>query len=129
MKRTKGFTLVELIIVIVIVGILSLVAVPVYKSYTQKAIKTEGKTLLGAVKTAEEAYFAEHQAYLTGASSSIAETLEMDVAGNKYFTTFTVTPASTAGNYLTITDGVGDASKMHLTMEWGATMNITETNS
>ena len=44
MKR-KGFTLVELVIVIVIVGILSIVAVPIYRGYTRKAMATEGKAL------------------------------------------------------------------------------------
>ena len=59
MKKSKGFTLVELIIVIVIVGILSIVAVPIYRGYTKKAIATEAKALLGSIATAEKVYYAE----------------------------------------------------------------------
>ena len=59
MRKTKGFTLVELVIVIVIVGILSIVAVPIYRGYTRKAMATEGKALLGAIQTAQKIYFAE----------------------------------------------------------------------
>jgi prepilin-type N-terminal cleavage/methylation domain-containing protein len=36
LKNSKGFTLLELIIVIVIVGVLSIIAVPVYKNYIEK---------------------------------------------------------------------------------------------
>ena len=56
MKKSKGFTLVELIIVIVIVGILSIVTVPIYRGYTKKAIATEAKALLGSIATAEKVY-------------------------------------------------------------------------
>ena len=49
----KGFTLVELVIVIIIVGILSIISVPVYRGYVEKAMLTEGKTLIGAIGRAE----------------------------------------------------------------------------
>lgn len=55
-KNKKGFTLVELIIVIVIIGILSLVSVPVYRKYIAEACMTEGYTLVGAVARAELIY-------------------------------------------------------------------------
>ncbi|MBO7611272.1 MAG: prepilin-type N-terminal cleavage/methylation domain-containing protein, partial [Elusimicrobia bacterium] len=55
-KNKKGFTLVELVIVIVIVGILSAISVPVYRGYIEKAIMAEGQTLLGAIGKAELAY-------------------------------------------------------------------------
>ena len=56
----KGFTLVELVIVIIIVGILSIVAVPIYRSYFRRAMTTEGKALLGVIQLSERAYFAEN---------------------------------------------------------------------
>ena len=48
-KAKKGFTLVELVIVIVIVGILSVISVPIYRGYVEKAIMTEGKVLINAI--------------------------------------------------------------------------------
>ena len=50
-KHSKGFTLIELIIVIVIVGILALVSVPIYNGYVKNARSSEGRALVGAVST------------------------------------------------------------------------------
>ena len=57
MKRSmqmaqKGFTLIELMIVVAIIGILAAVALPAYQDYTVRAKVTEGLALAGAAKTA-----------------------------------------------------------------------------
>ena len=53
MKRSmqKGFTLIELMIVVAIIGILAAVALPAYQDYTVRAKVTEGLSLAGAAKT------------------------------------------------------------------------------
>jgi type IV pilus assembly protein PilA len=47
----KGFTLIELMIVVAIIGILAAVAIPAYQDYTAKAQASEGFTLLAGMKT------------------------------------------------------------------------------
>lgn len=55
----KGFTLIELMIVVAIIGILAAVAVPAYQDYTVKAKVSEAASLAGAVKTAMEVAYSE----------------------------------------------------------------------
>ena len=52
MNKQKGFTLIELMIVVAIVGILAAVAIPSYQNYTRRAAYTEVLTAMAAVKTA-----------------------------------------------------------------------------
>ena len=119
MKKTKGFTLVELVIVIVIVGILSVVAVPIYRGYTRKAMATEGKALLGTIQTSEKVYFAEFASFKGVSETSFDSELDVDARANKYFTSFTISAGSGTGDtaaYTASTGGNGGASGIGLTL-------------
>ncbi len=109
--HSKGFTLVELVIVIVIVGILSVVAVPVYKGYKKKAMATEAKALLGAVLTAQRVYYSEHSHF---ASGSMSAALGITPTTNKYFRSFTITGNTAAFTARTV--GTAPANGITITM-------------
>ena len=59
MKSKKGFTLFELMVVVLIVGILAAVAIPILRGRIDAAKWSEGKAMMGTVATALRAYHAE----------------------------------------------------------------------
>jgi type IV pilus assembly protein PilA len=75
----KGFTLIELMIVVAIIGILAAIAIPAYQNYTIRAQVTEGLTLADGWKTAIAEYYANTGnmpvaiANLTGTCTSIGK--------------------------------------------------------
>ncbi len=89
MSKEKGFTLIELMIVVAIIGILAAIAIPNFLSYQYKAKVSEGGTNLGAIHTSQVAYQAENDTFLllatTGgdgmAQSIITETANWNSIG------------------------------------------------
>ncbi len=61
----RAFTLIELMVVVAIIAILAAIAIPQYKNYQLKAKTSEARVNIGAIRTAEEAYAAENDEYLT----------------------------------------------------------------
>ena len=59
LANRKGFTLVELMIVVAIIGILAAIAIPNFLNFRLKAKSSEAKSNLGAIRSTEVAYFAE----------------------------------------------------------------------
>lgn len=62
-KEEQGFSLPELMIVLVIIGILVMIAIPIYQNITTKAKTTEAKIQLGQVETLQKAYYLEYDRY------------------------------------------------------------------
>ena len=65
MMNKKGFTLIELMIVVAIIGILAAIAIPNFLNYQCKSKQSEAKQSLGTIAKNEEAYYAEHDRYTT----------------------------------------------------------------
>jgi type IV pilus assembly protein PilA len=63
MKNRKGFTLIELMIVVAIIGILAAIAIPDFLKFQAKAKQSEAKQNLGAIFTTQVAYFGENNTF------------------------------------------------------------------
>jgi type IV pilus assembly protein PilA len=106
LKNKKGFTLIELMIVVAIIGILAAIAIPNFMNYQCKARQSEAKTALGTLRTLQEAYFAEYDTY-TADIGALGFEMKGDkkkygvpaITGiNSSGTTFLATITGTSGN-------------------------------
>jgi len=64
MRSQQGFTLIELMIVVGIIGILVALAAPNFSRYQSKARQSEAKIALAAIYSAEKSFFSEYSAYV-----------------------------------------------------------------
>lgn len=65
LRRQDGFTLVELMVVVAIIGLLSAVAIPNFQKYQARSKTSEAKLQLAAIYTAEASFFADYNIYHT----------------------------------------------------------------
>ena len=91
MKKQKGFTLLELIMVIVIIGILAMLAMPTYFKTVERSRIAEAKKMLGMIRASQLRYYAEHAKF----TSSLND-LDIEVPASGKFFNFTAVAATTA---------------------------------
>ncbi len=123
-RKRKGFSLVELMVVVAIIAILAAIAVPQYKKYQLKAKTSEAKINLSAIRSVEESYSAEHGYYVLAgwAPSSVPGTaptnfptddtgfnqLEFAPAGKVYYSYAVLDSSNQTANSGSVTDADPD---------------------
>jgi type IV pilus assembly protein PilA len=109
-KAQKGFTLIELMIVIAIIGILAAIAIPQYQDYVTRSKVTEGLNLAAAAKTAVAETFQAKGSLPSGGNASYGLPSAASIVGT-YVSSVSVAggTAQGTGGVITITYGPADA--------------------
>jgi type IV pilus assembly protein PilA len=93
MKQQKGFTLIELMIVIAIIGILAAIAIPAYQDYTIRSKVSEGLNLAGSAKLAVAETYDSEGRFMIASNASYGLPAAASINGN-YVTSVAITDAS-----------------------------------
>ena len=121
-SNQQGFTLIELMIVVAIIGILAAIAIPAYQDYITRSQVSEAVTLGGGLKSPLAEYGADKNAWPTlvgPAATATTGQLNATLVGK--YSTVTTTAASAIGSYpagkitLTMTTGKASGSKLTYT--------------
>jgi type IV pilus assembly protein PilE len=110
MRIGKGFTLIELMIVVAIVAILAAVAVPQYTRYVQQARITEAASALSDMRLKMERYFQDNRTYIGACALNT-------VAPPPTAKSFTFACALAANTYLITANGTGSVTGFRFTVD------------
>jgi len=110
-----GFTLIEMMVIVAIIGILAAVAYPSYDEYVKRGNRSEGQALLSDAAAAQERYYSQNYSYIT--STADLAKLKTKTTSNTGKYTLTVSSVADDGGYtLQANQQFGDTKCGNLTL-------------
>ena len=117
MKKQAGFTLIELMITVAIIGILAAVALPSYKDYVMRGRIPDATSNLATKRVQMEQFFQDNRTYCGNAGCTVAApACAADTTSSKYFS-FQCTGTTTATTYSLQATGVGAMTGFTFTLD------------
>lgn len=98
-SNQNGFTLIEVMIVVLIIGIIAAIAYPSYDEYVKRGKRTEGQALLSDASARQERYFAQNNAYIITNADIAKLGLKNGDKSETGIYTLTVSKANNDGGY------------------------------
>jgi prepilin-type N-terminal cleavage/methylation domain-containing protein len=95
-KKINGFTFMELLVVVIVVGILVSAAIPILNKNIEKSRTSEAATTLNLIRMAERDYFLDNKTYTTNFDSLNIDNPNNTASANRYFD-YTITSADANG--------------------------------
>ncbi len=120
MKNNQGFTLIELMVVVIVVAILAAIGIPSYADYVRRGRITEAISGLSEMRVKLEQYFQDNRTYVGACAAGTVAALP---ANSAYFT-FTC-PTLTATTYGVTATGAGNMNGFIYTLDQSNTRRTT----
>jgi type IV pilus assembly protein PilA len=104
LNKREGFTLIELMIVIAIIGILAAIAIPQFSAYRQRSYNSAAQADLRNLATAQEAYYVDESSYantvttLRGTTYGFEQSGKVNISGAANTTAYTISSYHSSGN-------------------------------
>jgi type IV pilus assembly protein PilE len=133
--RTTGFTLIELMIVMAIIGILGAIAIPAYSKYVQRGDLVEATSNLSQYRVQMEQYYQDNRSYFNGANCGVAVPAMTNftmtcvagagAAGLSYTATATAKAASAVAGAVYTIDQSANQATVAMPASWGGATSAT----